>query len=421
MLSLLELIGLISDLRGLADVPRKLLGLEPVDVYVQAIAASLEPERMRLADNGVMLELDEQAFRNELRARGVDLFTLPVAPEPLTTAIGARATEALLAEGVLLGVRPGDGIEWGWAARMVAAAHQAYARSLFQSLDAKAMRLSLHNIERKVDGVPAQAGHLAAIQAQLTAIQAALTPRPADGPAATAAPSANPFFTGGRINDPKQFLGRERLVREMRTELTKRNSVSLVGESQMGKSSLVYLLYLTRAEWLLPEARIEYLDLARVLGEADFCETVLGRLGLTGNSLRDLRRALETRDLILLLDEVERLTDPDFSPRLHDLLRSLGQEPHFAMVLATQRPLEDVFPARQAGGVSPFHNIFTRKMLGPFTEAEARALLARAGDLLSVQDLTDLLAVSRCPGGHHPARLQAAARQLWDNRTAGKD
>jgi len=231
----------------------------------------------------------------------------------------------------------------------------------------------------------------------------------------------NPFYTSGRINDPRGFFGRAQLVREMRAELKKRSSVSLVGESQMGKSSLLHYLYATRAEWL-PEVTLEYIDLQRVLDEGDFCETVLDKLGAEGNTLRQLKKVLESREVILLFDEVERIAEQDFSPRLHDLLRSLAQEQNFAMALVTQRPLEEVFPARTPGGVSPFHNIFTRKTLGPFTEAEARAFLASRLEGASVAftppEVEHLLAESAIVGGCHPAKLQRLAKALFEEKLA---
>jgi hypothetical protein len=235
---------------------------------------------------------------------------------------------------------------------------------------------------------------------------------------APARPSVdNPFFTAGRINDPQLFFGREQLVRELRQELSKRTNVSLVGESQMGKSSLLYYLYATRDEWLPGEA-IEYLDLQRVFDEADFCEMVLQQLNATGNTLRDLRYALGSHRLILLLDEVERLAESDFSPRLHDLLRSLAQEPNFKMCVATQRPLEEVFPPREKGGVSPFHNIFTRKTVGSFTEAEARRFLAarlqNTGLTFTDREVARLITESNC----HPAYLQQLARTLFEEKVA---
>ncbi|MEZ4646815.1 MAG: AAA family ATPase [Chloroflexota bacterium] len=222
-------------------------------------------------------------------------------------------------------------------------------------------------------------------------------------------PPDDPFFIGGRINDPRYFFGRERLLREIRTELRKHSSVSVVGDAQMGKSSLLYYLYLTRNAWLPDDVTLAYVDLQGVLDEADFCETVLAKLGAAGETLRDLKRVLYRQDVILLFDEVERIAEPDFNPRLHDLLRALAQEPHFAMCLVTQRSLDAVFPPQTPGGVSPFHNIFSVKRLGPFTVEEARRFLQQRGAGFSEAEVEELLAQS----GGHPARLQRLARQLF--------
>ncbi len=229
---------------------------------------------------------------------------------------------------------------------------------------------------------------------------------------------ANPFFPAGRINDPHLFFGRERLVREIKAELSKHSSVALAGESQIGKSSLLYYLYVTRAVWL-PDVTVEHVDLQSVLDEGDFCQTVLQKLGALGDSLRDLKRALETRTVILFFDEVERLAEPDFNPRLHDLLRSLAQEKEkLTLCLATQHPLEEVFPARASSGVSPFHNIFTRKTLGPFTEAEARsfldARLSGTGIVFDVPEIERLWIESM----GHPAKLQRLAKELFEGKAS---
>jgi hypothetical protein len=224
---------------------------------------------------------------------------------------------------------------------------------------------------------------------------------------------ANPFFTSGRINEPALFFGRQRVIREIYSELRKGCNVSVVGESQIGKSSLLYYIYRNSGVWQQDDGLAEFIDLQGVLDETDFCETVLQKLGEKGSTLRDLKRSLAGRKLVLLLDEAERLAEEDFNPRLHDLLRSLAQEPHFALCLVSRRTLEEVFPARTPGGVSPFHNIFTVKTLGPFTEAEAReflaARLANTGVSFAEYEIERLLAESRC----HPARLQALARALF--------
>ncbi len=226
---------------------------------------------------------------------------------------------------------------------------------------------------------------------------------------------SNPFYTSGRINEPALFFGRQRMVREICSELGKGCSVSVVGESQIGKSSLLYYIYKISDAWQ-PDGRVEFIDLQGVLDEADFCETLLHRLGESGDTLRQLKRALAFRKLILLLDEVERLAEEDFNPRLHDLLRSLAQEPDFAMCLATEHRLDEVFPPHTPGGVSPFHNIFTVKTLGAFTPTEAREFLASrlggTGVSFTEREVERLLAESAC----HPARLQARARDLFEEK-----
>jgi hypothetical protein len=230
-------------------------------------------------------------------------------------------------------------------------------------------------------------------------------------------PLTNPFYASGRINDSNLFFGRKRIVREICAELRKGCSVSIVGDEQVGKSSLLYYLYQSSADWL-SKGTAEFIDLQSVLDEEDFCETILSKLGESGDTLRALKRALASRELVLFLDEVERLAEEDFNPRLHDLLRSLAQEPHFAMCLATDRPLDEVFPARTPGGVSPFHNIFTLKTLGPFTEDEARdciaACLARTGVTFTEREIDRLLIESDC----YPAKLQTRARALFEEKSS---
>ena len=231
----------------------------------------------------------------------------------------------------------------------------------------------------------------------------------------TGRPLANPFYTSGRINDSSLFFGRKRIIREITAELRKGCSVSIVGDAQVGKSSLLYYLFQDSDDWL-SKGTAEFIDLQSVLDEEDFCETLLSKLGESGDTLRALKRALASRELVLFLDEVERLAEEDFNPRLHDLLRSLAQEPHFAMCLATDRPLDEVFPARTPGGVSPFHNIFTLKTLGPFTEDEARdcvlACLANTGVTFTEREIDRLLIESDC----YPAVLQARARALFEEK-----
>ena len=228
--------------------------------------------------------------------------------------------------------------------------------------------------------------------------------------------SPNPFVGGGRLNSPDHFFPRPTLLRELTNELSKRASVSLVGESQVGKSSLLYYLYQTRQQWA-GEMQIEYVDLQGVMDEEDFCETVLGKIGRAGHTLRDLKRGLTSYHGVLLLDEVERIAEPDFNPRLHDLLRAQAQERHFALCLATRHALEDVFPTDRL--ISSFHNIFTVKLVLPFTRAESLDFLDWALRAHSVRFTAAEKETLYDRSGGHPAQLQRLAKALFAQKFGG--
>lgn len=228
----------------------------------------------------------------------------------------------------------------------------------------------------------------------------------------------NPFHPHGRINDPAQFFGRERLVREVREALRKRSSVALIGERQIGKSSLQYYLWATRAEWL-PDADLHYIDLQGVLDTEDFCETILKKLGVTGNTPRELKRAIETRieakrDVILLLDEIERFGGGDIDLRIPNLFRALAQERHFALCVAGHQALEVIFPSKQEGvPMSDVANIFGVKWMTPFEEAEARAFLQTRLADSGVQFAEDEMARLWHESAGHPAKLQQLAQEVF--------
>ncbi len=260
-----------------------------------------------------------------------------------------------------------------------------------------------------------KAAYMIPARALLAAWPDAPLPAIAPAPPACDPPTArNPFCDRGRINDPARLFDRTRDLRELRQALAAGNSISLVGARQIGKSSLLYALYTTAEDWL-PEKRVQYIDLQGVLDEQDFAAEVLEGLGHAPdekNGLRAVKRALRRENLVLLLDEIEKLNRPAFTQNLHDLLRALAQRPTLTLAVASHRPLVEIFPPESA--TSPLHNIFTTRELGPFTAADARAFLdARlrgAGVAFAPHEIERLVIES----GGHPAQLQRLAYQLFE-------
>jgi hypothetical protein len=244
---------------------------------------------------------------------------------------------------------------------------------------------------------------------------------------------SNPFRERGMIRDPRHFFDRIAEVRTIVERLATMGSLSLVGDRQIGKSSLLF--YVARQGWkeqpgpptdadtwsqVLSGYELHYLDLNLVQSADDFYGQALDKLRAKGSSLRDFRRAIEGRKVVLFLDEFERATNnPDFPPDFFDALRGLAQTGELALVTATQTTLVDLV-ASGAIGPSPFYNIFARLDLEPLADDEARALLTGTAALAGVSFDDEVLdfAVNLAKG--HPFRLQLIGRLLFEAQQAGR-
>ena len=242
----------------------------------------------------------------------------------------------------------------------------------------------------------------------------------------------NPFRERGMIREPERFFGRVAEVRTIVERLATMGSLSLVGDRQMGKSSLLF--YVARQGWKeqpvppSPDAdvwsqalsghELHYLDLNLTQSAADFYQQALDKLGVPGNTVRDLERVIAGRRVVLFLDEFERtVNNPSFPPDFFNALRGLAQTGELALVTATRTPLVDLV-ASGAISTSPFYNIFTRLDLGPLPADEARALLTGTAELgdVTFSDETLKFAVDLAEG--HPFRLQLIGRLLFEAQRA---
>ncbi len=246
----------------------------------------------------------------------------------------------------------------------------------------------------------------------------------------------NPFVFGGKITDPKQFIGREKELKRIfdfldATHTGQIQHVSVVGDRRIGKSSLLYHIKQTY-EKRLPDPqnyRFLYLDLDRpnchtqhdflryVLKQLDF--PALGEQSLSLTQFYELiEQKHEKSNLwpVFLMDEFEHLSHrPDeFPDAFYETLRSLGNNNLISIITASQRPLKDL--AKQKKLTSPFFNIFHQIDFGKFTKAEANALLNRgkASDRpFSDDDCRQILKIA----GNYPARLQLVARRTYEEKT----
>ncbi|MGH9843337.1 MAG: hypothetical protein ACREEM_31745 [Blastocatellia bacterium] len=79
----------------------------------------------------------------------------------------------------------------------------------------------------------------------------------------------NPFTTRGMIRDPRQFFGRRAELDRLLDRLRTMQSVSIVGERCIGKSSLLFRLS-QLDDQLREPTRVVYTPLADVKDESSF-------------------------------------------------------------------------------------------------------------------------------------------------------
>ena len=263
---------------------------------------------------------------------------------------------------------------------------------------------------------------IAELEAQLTEMEAARPLAEVNEPS-PGFEVRNPFGETGRITDPDRFFGREELLRQIFEELEKGVNLSLVGESQAGKSSLLSMVCTMGSERMgLPPEAFAYLSLEWVDNEDDFYEALSDALGVEPCRGYKLTRALRGTQHVLCLDEIEKMAWEKFgfTVRVRSQLRGLADGPSapLRLVIASRTPLAHLFPDSPELD-SPLAGICRPLDVGPFPPDVARDFLAHrlrgTGVTFTEDEIITLLAES----GGYPAKLQSAAADMYRAKKPG--
>jgi ABC-type dipeptide/oligopeptide/nickel transport system ATPase component len=228
----------------------------------------------------------------------------------------------------------------------------------------------------------------------------------------------NPFGDRGCIRDVQRFFGRQELMRRIFEELSKGSSLSLVGESQVGKSSILAMIRHFGPEklGLAPEQFI-HIDMQVVRNEDEFFEALCYELGF-GETLRGYRLARKLRDqrYIVCLDEIEKMGNQQhFTGNEREELRGLadGADAALTLVIASRSRLDVLFeddPTR----TSPLHGLCGAPLpVNSFTIQETLAFLTYRLRGNAIQFSPEHMHTLYGQTQGHPARLQAAAADLY--------
>src|ERR1051325_1389200 len=209
----------------------------------------------------------------------------------------------------------------------------------------------------------------------------------------------NPYLNRVAIKEPEQFFGRSREVAKIfsRIGASRPQSISVVGDRRIGKSSLLYFInhagvrarFLDRPEAytfvLIDLQQKRKLTLKEFFVELFLCiaketrDESVKALDPNFDSLRGLLEAFRNqgRKLIVLFDEFDVITtNRAFDLEFYSFLRSIANNYDVAYVTSSARDLQELCYTQLIAD-SPFFNIFTNVFLRAFTRKEATDLITK--------------------------------------------
>ena len=246
----------------------------------------------------------------------------------------------------------------------------------------------------------------------------------------------NPYLNRVMIPRPEMFFGREALVRRIMGRLSGEStqSISLVGERRIGKSSLLNYLRAARtrvSHLAQPDSCLFLLidfQQARSLDQEQFFAVVFAeaRRQLGGivelearaddEGMRLLCEAVSAAGLklVFLFDEFECVTKNErLRPEFYSFLRSLANTWSVGFITASGRDLKDMCASHEISD-SPFFNIFSVLRVGLLGREEGLALIVGPSAARGIP-LAPVAETILGQGGLHPFFLQIACSAWYEH------
>jgi eukaryotic-like serine/threonine-protein kinase len=244
----------------------------------------------------------------------------------------------------------------------------------------------------------------------------------------------NPYLNRVMIQDLRSFFGRRRELSRIfsRIGVERPQSVSVVGERRIGKSSLLYQLSLPEVQGNFLSDRsslivvlVDFQQL-RTITLQDFFGILAAQIrridpeiaGTDPGSYRAFQLVQErllarNKRLILLFDEFDAITsNPAFDRDFYAFLRSVANNSAVAYVTSSKTELQRLCHSSSVAD-SPFFNIFSTLHLRPFEREEALELISRPSREAGIpleSHADDILSLS----GFFPFYIQIACSVYFD-------
>jgi uncharacterized protein len=262
--------------------------------------------------------------------------------------------------------------------------------------------------------------------------------------------SSNPFMTGAKLQNSRNFIGREEefIALISRMSGVQPISVNIVGEKRIGKSSLLYYFFLNWRQRIQNTDKyvVIYLSLKSVQcqSENNFYQVIAQELEKNLSSNQEaLIQAFDKSSLdrlaffyvikqfkqhnilpVLCLDDFDSLFKypEEFNNGFYDSLRALMDDNALMLIVASHKRLD--VHAHEYRLVSSFFNLGHVIKLSIFTEEEA-IKLTRLPEIDGTNEKPALKQQEQKYalqwGKYHPYLLQLACYHLWDARNQKKN
>jgi serine/threonine-protein kinase len=245
----------------------------------------------------------------------------------------------------------------------------------------------------------------------------------------------NPFNYYGPITEEGQFLGRQGIVSKIyaRIGATRPQSVSIVGDYKIGKSSLLWYMNQEKTKKTYLSNPSDYIFVSvPVIPETAKSLDTFGDYLLTainhhvpgdqrqssGEKVYDeIKRLIEyftgqNKKLIIFFDDFNLITlNQEFPLDFFSFMRSMANNYNLAYVTTSYEDLQKLCISKDVEE-SPFFNIFTNMTLKAFEENEAVALINMSSD--TGIDLAPQKDVIMEQAGLFPYPLKMACNLLFE-------
>ncbi|MCF3570123.1 ATP-binding protein [Planktothrix agardhii] len=234
----------------------------------------------------------------------------------------------------------------------------------------------------------------------------------------------HPFIpSSGLIEEPHLFFGRTQEIKRIFETLNSGSSVAIIGESQIGKSSLLMEIGRQAQTQLRQPRKAIYINLLNIHDQEQFYEELCHHAGITTFTGIYLKRNLKDHRLLLILDEVEKMTWDGFTNYIHADLRGLaeGNNAVLKLVVAACTSLDQLFGSQGIKMTSPWWGVCTEYQLKRWDEQTSRDFIASRlnSPLLKPEhttitftedEITEL--INKSEG--HPQKLMALSYQTFN-------